>query len=174
MKPDTPILMARIGGPHGVMGEVRVKAYGDNPMALADYGALHSNDGRKFLISHLRPSRNVMVVKFKGINHRDEAQALNGVDLYIERSALPVDMDEDEFYVSDLIGCQVVDESGGALGSVKAVLNFGAGDLIEIVDSGSGQSTLVEFSRKNVPDIDLVARKISVTIPAQVSERDVE
>ena len=172
MKLDNPILMASIGGPHGTKGEVRVKAFGDDPMTLDQYGSLYAKDGRKFKITRMRPSKTVLIVKFKGINFRDEAQALNGTELYIDRSMLPDDMEEDEFYVSDLVDCQVLDTDGNPIGSVLAVVNFGAGDLIEIQQSGSGQTLMLEFTQKNVPEIDLVEKRIVVDPPVEVSERD--
>ena len=172
MKLENPILMASIGGPHGTKGEVRVKAFGDDPMTLDQYGSLYAKDGRKFKITRMRPSKTVLIVKFKGINYRDEAQALNGTELYIDRSMLPNDMEEDEFYVSDLVDCQVQDTKGTPIGKVLAVVNFGAGDLIEIRQMGTNQTLMLEFTQKNVPEINLAEQLIIVDPPAEVSERD--
>jgi 16S rRNA processing protein RimM len=172
MKLDNPVLMASIGGPHGTKGEVRVKAFGDDPMTLDQYGSLYAKDGRKFKVMRMRPSKTVLIVKFKGVNFRDEAQALNGIELYVDRSMLPDDMDEDEFYVTDLVDCQAVDTDGEPIGKVLAVVNFGAGDLIEIQQTGSDQTLMLEFSRQNVPEVDLVEKVITVQLPEEVSERD--
>lgn len=172
MKLDNPILMASIGGPHGTKGEVRVKAFGDDPMSLDQYGSLYALDGRKFKIMRMRPSKSVLIVKFKGINYRDEAQALNGIELYIDRSMLPDDTEEDEFYVSDLVDCQVQNLQGQHLGKVLAVVNFGAGDLIEIQQINSDQTVMLEFTHQNVPEIDLESKVITIDPPAEVSERD--
>lgn len=172
MKLDNPILMASIGGPHGTKGEVRVKAFGDDPMTLDQYGSLYAKDGRKFKITRMRPSKTVLIVKFKGINFRDEAQALNGIELFIDRSMLPDDMEEDEFYVSDLVDCRVQDTDGNPIGKVLAVVNFGAGDLVEIQPIGTDQTLMLEFTQKNVPEIDLTEKLITIDPPAEVSERD--
>ena len=172
MQLDTPVLMARIGGPHGIKGEVRVKPFGNDPMSLADYGSLYAKDGRKFKITRMRPAKSVLVVKFKGINYRDEAEALNGTDLYIDRSMLPDDTENDEFYVTDLIDCQVVDPQGDEIGKVLAVVNFGAGDLIEVLPTGTGQSIYIEFTQANVPTIELEKNSIVVDMPDEVSERE--
>lgn len=172
MQLDNPILMARIGGAHGIKGEVRVKPFGDDPLTLSDYGSLYSKDGRKFKIMRMRAAKSVLVVKFKGVNYRDEAETLNGTDLYIDRSMLPDDMEEDEFYVTDLVDCQVIDPQGTSIGKVLAVVNFGAGDLVEIMPVGSGHSVFVEFSQENVPTIDLETKSIVVVMPQEVSERD--
>ena len=172
MKLENPVQMATIGAAHGIRGEVRVKAWGYDPMTLADYGSLWSADGRKFRITHLRPAKTVVVVKFKGINSRDEAESLNGIDLFIDRSALPDDTGEDEFYVTDLVGCSAFNADNILLGKVVAVPNFGAGDLIEIRLEGTGKTVLIEFSRANVPDVDLQERRLTVCLPEEVSERD--
>ena len=164
--------MASIGGPHGTKGEVRVKAFGDDPMSLDQYGSLYAQDGRKFKIMRMRPSKAVLIVKFKGINYRDEAQALNGIELYIDRSMLPDDTEEDEFYVSDLVDCQVQNLQGQRLGKVLAVVNFGAGDLIEIQQTNSDQTVMLEFTHQNVPEVDLDSKVITIDPPAEVSERD--
>jgi len=172
MKLENPVLMAQIGAPHGVKGEVRVKPFGYDPLSLDQYGSLYSNDGRKFKIMRMRAAKNVLVVKFKGVNFRDEAQALNGTELYIDRSALTDDMEDDEFYVTDLIGCAALGPDGTELGRVKDVPNFGAGDLIEITVKGSSETLLLEFSKKNVPEIDLDKKTITISLPEEVSERD--
>ena len=172
MKLDDPVLMAQVGGAHGIKGEVRVRPFGDDPLTLGDYGKLHTKDGHALKITRMRVAKNGLVVKFKGINFRDEAQALNGIELYVDRSMLPNDMDEDEFYVADLIGCVALDPDGDVIGQVHAVPNFGAGDLVELRAPGASQTMLVEFTRANVPHIDLDKRKITIILPQEVSERD--
>lgn len=177
MKLQKPILLATIGAVHGIKGEVRVKSFTDDPLALADYGSLWSLDGRKFKITNLRPQKTVLVVKFKGINSRDEAEALNGTELFVERTALPDDIADDEFYVTDLIDCAVVDTDGAAVGRVIAVPDFGAGSVLEITPSKQTQSSqthtwYLDFSQKNVPDIDLEKRQITVILPTEISERN--
>ncbi len=174
---DNPILMARIGAPHGIKGEVRVKSFTDDPLALGDYGSLYSPVGEKFKITRLRPQKGVVVVKFKGVNTRNEAEQLNGTELFIDRSALPDDVDEDEFYITDLIGCDAKTADGTKVGSIIAVPDFGAGPLLEISPSSGASpdgaaSWYLEFTLKNVPNIDLDAREITIVMPPQVSERD--
>jgi len=171
-----PVLLAQIGAAHGIKGEVRVKAFGD-PEALGDYGSLRAEDGRKFKIVRMRPSKAVLVVKFKGVNSRDEAEALNGVELFVDRSALPEDIEDDEFYITDLIGCDVLNESGEQVGAVMNVADFGAGDLLEIsplLPQGGlgGELWYLPFTRENVPDVDLVKHAVTIRKPEEVSERD--
>lgn len=102
-KLENPVLMAVIGAAQGLRGEVRVKAYTGDPMSLGEYGNLHSLDGRVFEILEIREGKNVAIVRFRGVNDRNAAEALNGLELYIDRDALPdEELDEDEFYYADL------------------------------------------------------------------------
>lgn len=170
MKLENPILMATIGGPSGIRGEVRVRAFTADPMALGDYGSLYNADGEKFKINNLRPAKNGVVIKFKGINTRSDAEGLNRVDLFVDRSALPDVIEEDEFYVSDLIGMEVRSTDGESLGRIRDVPNFGAGDMLEIV--ADGETLLIEFNRANVPNIDLDNNFLTIIPPLETSERD--
>lgn len=165
-----PILMARIGAPHGVRGEVRVKSFAADPMALGDYGKLFDAQGRKFEIKSARPSKTVLVVKFAGVNSREDAEALNGVELFVDRAALP-EPDEDEFYYSDLIGMTVTDSAGEPIGTLHAIEDYGSGDVLEIALARGG-SELVMFTRDNVPGIDMDARMITVVLPEVVEARE--
>lgn len=169
--PD-PILVATIGAPHGIKGEVRVKSFTADPLALGDYKPLRKADGGIMRISRLRPSKSVLIVKFQGVNTREEAEALAKTDLFVDRSVLPDDIEDDEFYVSDLIGCMARDGDGAKIGRVIDVPDFGAGSLVEIALSGTGGTALVEFSHANVPHVDLDNRVITVILPPEVSERD--
>ena len=179
MKLDNPVLLAQVGAAHGIRGEVRVKTFTDDPLAIGDYGSLWSEDGRKFKITNLRPQKTVVVVKFKGINSREEAEALNRLELFVDRSSLPDDTEEDEFYVTDLIGCDVRDEDGNQIGAVMTVPDFGAGPVLEIAplnEAGglSSKTYFLDFSRENVPEVDLEKRSVTVAMPEEVSEHDTE
>lgn len=166
------VLLARIGAAHGVRGEVRVKPFGD-PHMLDQYGRLTTADNRTLRIKAMRIQKAMAVVKFEGINSREEAEALNGAELYVERSKLP-EPEEDEFYVSDLIGMTVVDRQGGPVGTIRDVPNFGAGDMLEIVPAGGGESYYLPFTRAVVPEIDFGNASLTVIPPSEVSERDVD
>ena len=110
-KLENPVLMAKIGGAQGLRGEVRVSTYTGDPLALGDYGNLVTADGRVFEILELREGKNVVVVRFRGINDRNAAESLNGLELFIERDNLPDDeLDDDEFYYADLEGLEGIAE----------------------------------------------------------------
>ena len=161
-KLQNPILMATIGAAQGLRGEVRVKAYTADPVALGDYGKLHSQDGRVFEVLDIREAKNVAIVRFRGVNDRNAAEALNGLELYIERENLPDDeLDDDEFYYADLEGLEAVDETGKSYGKVSGVFDFGAGDLLELKGPGR-RPTLIPFSEAAVLEIDLENGRIII------------
>lgn len=173
-----PVLMAQVGAPHGIKGEVRVKSFTGDPLALGDYGALRTSDGERMKIMRLRQSKNVVIVKFKGINFRDEAEAIRGKELFVDRSALPDDTQEDEFYINDLVGMDVLDTEGKLVGRIHDVPDFGAGTLLEIAPSLDNQqfvtskTWLLEFTKLNVPQINLEKRVVTIVLPDEVSERE--
>lgn len=150
--PKNPIQMAVIGAPHGIKGELRVKTFTGDPLALGDYGPLYARDGRAFEVADIRPANTVVVVRFKNVKDRNAAEALAGTELFVDRSALPDDGDDDEFYHADLVGLEVRDETGAVLGKVHAVHNFGADDILELTLEGR-RGVLVPFSQAAVPEV---------------------
>jgi 16S rRNA processing protein RimM len=165
-KAESRVILATIGAPHGVKGEVRVKSFAADPMSIAAYGTLFAEDGRAFEIERLRPAKDVLVVKFRGVDDRDAAARLTRLDLGVERAALPA-AEEDEFYHADLIGLEAFDAAGVSLGFVVAVQNHGAGDILEIAPP-KRSSLLVPFTKANVPDIDVAAGRLAVVPPIEV------
>lgn len=167
--------MGVIGAPHGVKGQVRVKSYTADPLALADYGPLYDGNGKIFEATNIHAAKNVVVVTFKGVNGREAAVALNGVELFIERDQLPdEELDEDEFYVDDLVGMNVLDTSGNQIGSVMTVQNFGAGDMLEVspmtANGGfSPKTVFYPFTKLVVPTIDFEAHALTLIPPAEVT-----
>jgi 16S rRNA processing protein RimM len=159
------VCVAQIGAPHGVRGEVRLKSFTGDPMDVARYGPLESEDGaRRFEIAAIRPAKDALVVRFKGFDHRDAVEPLRQLRLYVPRARLDPPA-EDEFYHADLIGLDVVGTDGMRMGSVVALPNYGAGDLIEIAPAGGGQTVLLPFTRAAVPEIDLARRCIVIDPP---------
>ncbi len=154
-KLENPILMATIGAAQGLRGEVRVKALTEDPLSLGDYGNLHASDGRVFEILEIREAKSMAIVRFRGINDRNAAEALNGLELFIDRANLPDDeLDDDEFFYADLEGLEAVDSAGNSYGTVSGVYDFGAGDLLELKGPGK-RPVLIPFSEAAVLEIDL-------------------
>ena len=153
-KPQNPVQMAVIGAAHGIKGELRVKTFTGDPLALADYGPLYARDGRAFQIVDIRPANTVVVVRFKGISDRNAAEALAGTELFVDRSMLPDDGEEDEFYHADLVGLAVRDDTGAEIGKVVAVHNFGGGDILDVT-LGERKGVLIPFTQAAVPDVSI-------------------
>lgn len=160
-RPQNPIQMAVIGAAHGIKGELRVKTFTGDPLALADYGPLYAKDGRAFEIAAIRPANEVVVVRFKGVNDRNAAEALTNTELFVDRSALPDDGEEGEFYHTDLVGLAVRDETGEAVGKVFAVQNFGGGDILEIQYQGR-KGVLIPFTQAAVPVVDIASGFVAI------------
>lgn len=158
---ENPVRLGTVGAPHGIRGELRVKPFTEDPMALGSYGPLCTADGRLLTVADIRPAKGVVVVRFAEIGDRNAAAALNGEGLFVDRSALPEALEEEEFYHTDLVGLTVLDERGETFGRVAAVHNFGAGDLLEI-RPGSGQTLMIPFTRDAVPKIDLSKETIFI------------
>jgi 16S rRNA processing protein RimM len=157
------VCLGQIGAAHGVRGEVRLHSFTSDPEAITAYGPLEADDGRVFEIESLRPAKKHFVARLAGIRDRGAAEQLANVKLYVPRERLPP-AQADEFYHADLIGLAVVDRAGRALGTVIAIHNFGAGDLIE-VRPAEGKTELLPFDETNVPAIDVGAGRIVVDPP---------
>ena len=127
-------------------------------MAITAYGPLESEDGtRRFEIEALRPAKDHFVARLAGVPDRDAAEKLTNIKLYVSRDRLPPIEDDETFYHADLIGLAAVTPDGAALGKVTAILNFGAGDLVEIKPAGGGEPLMVPFTDAAVPEIDMAA-----------------
>ena len=162
------ICVAQIGAAHGIRGEVRLRPFTGDPMAITSYGPLESEDGtRRFEIEALRPSKDIFVARLAGVKDRNAAEALTNLKLYVSRDRLPPAA-EGEFYHADLVGLAAVTPDGTSLGTVTAVHNFGAGDVIEIKPE-SGETLLVPFTDTAVPEIDIAAGRM-VVVPLTAVE----
>ena len=161
------IFVAQVGAAHGVRGEVKVTTFTADPMALADYKTLLRQDSSPALtIMSARPTKGGIVARLNGVADRNAAEALRGLKLYIQRDSLP-EPEEDEFYLADLIGLFVETAEGEALGTVKAVQDFGAGDLLEI-QPRAGATWWLPFTRQAVPEVRLAQGKLIAAPPATI------
>jgi 16S rRNA processing protein RimM len=166
-----PICVARVGAAHGVRGEVKLWTFTEDPLAVKHYGPLTTKDGtRQFEVMHAREAKGHLVAALKGIATREEAERLNGVELYIAREKLPA-TDEDEYYHADLIGLAAVTHGNEPLGRVIAIHNFGAGNIIEIAPP-HGATMLLPFTNAVVPSVDLVGGRVVIELPAEVEGND--
>jgi 16S rRNA processing protein RimM len=161
------VCLGQFGAPHGVQGEVRLHSFTADPAAITSYGPLEGEDGRVFAIEAMRPAKDHFVAKIAGVADRNAAELLKNLKLYVPRARLPEPDAPDEFYHADLIGLVVVDRAGEKLGTVVAVHNFGAGDLIEMNPASGGKTQLLPFDDVHVPTVDIAAGKIVVVPPVE-------
>ncbi|SEH82633.1 ribosome maturation factor RimM [Tardiphaga sp. 215_C5_N2_1] len=161
------ICVARIGAPHGVRGQVRLWTFTEDPFAVLDYGPLATKDGkRSFEVDDVREAKGHLVATLKGVASREDAERLNGVELFVARDALP-DTEDDEYYHADLIGLAAVNAAGDSIGRVVGIHNFGAGDIIEIAPL-EGATLLLPFTNAVVPTVDLVAGQVVIELPGEI------
>ncbi|MBV1698160.1 MAG: ribosome maturation factor RimM [Hyphomicrobiales bacterium] len=159
------ICLGQIGAAHGVRGEVRLRSFTADPEAIARYGPLATEDGRVFEIETMRPAKDHFVAKLAGIGDRNAAERLANLKLYVPRERLPEPTEADEFYHADLLGLTAVDRDGRAIGTVVAIQNYGAGDLIEVKSGDDDRTHLVPFDATHVPAVDVAAGRIVVILP---------
>jgi 16S rRNA processing protein RimM len=166
-----PICVARIGAAHGVRGAVKLWTFTEDPLAVKRYGPLATRDGaRSFEVATAREAKGHLVATLKGVATREEAERLNGIELYIAREKLPA-TDTDEYYHADLIGLAAVNAADQPIGRVIAIHNFGAGNIIEIAPP-NGATMLLPFTNAVVPTVDLANGRVVVELPAEIDGGD--
>ena len=167
------ICVAQIGGPHGIRGEVKLKSFTADPLAVKDYGPLTSEDGStQFEIETVRPAKSHLVARFRGVDDRNAAERLTNLKLFVPRDRLPPPA-ADEFYHVDLIGLSAVTSDGAEVGTVVAIHDFGAGDILELRPPAGGASLLLPFTDTFVPSVDIAGGRIVVApMEATAATRD--
>ena len=162
------VLLGEFGRAHGLNGEVRLKSYTADPTAIGSYGPLTGADGRTIEIASLRSAAgaaDMLIARVAGVSGRTGAESLNRLALYVARDRLGAPEEEDEFFAADLVGLAVVDRDGAPVGTVRAVPNFGGGDLLEIAPAIGGNPALLPFTKAFVPEIDIAGRRVVVDPP---------
>jgi 16S rRNA processing protein RimM len=167
----TPICIARIGAAHGVRGAVKLWTFTEDPLAVNRYGPLTTKDGtRQFEVTHAREAKDHLVATLKGVTTREDAERLNGIELYIARDKLPA-TDDDEYYHADLIGLAAVTPANEPIGRVIAIHDFGAGTIIEIAPP-QGTTLLLPFTNAVVPTVDLAGGRVVIELPKEIEGDD--
>lgn len=166
-KPDR-VCVGAIAGAFGVKGEVRLKSFCTEPEDIAAYGPLFTEDGaRSFTVRLTRPVTGGLGARLSGVATKEDGDALRGVTLWVDREKLP-SLPDDEFYHTDLIGLEVFDTGGAPLGRVRAVQNFGAGDILEIFAPGRKTTLMLPFTLAAVPTVDIKAGRIVADPPEDI------
>jgi 16S rRNA processing protein RimM len=163
------VLLGEIGAAQGLKGEVRLRSYTEEPAAIARYGTLEDEHGRPIEIESLRVTPKALIARIRGVSDREGAEALARTKLYIARARLP-ERGAEEWYHADLIGLAALGRDGAEIGTVVAVQNFGAGDLIEIAPKRGGATVLVPFTREAVPEIDVEGGRLTIDPPEGLFE----
>nr|WP_246513893.1 ribosome maturation factor RimM [Neoroseomonas soli] len=155
-------MVGEIGRPHGVRGLVRLRAFTEDPAAIAAFSPLTDESGtRRFAIT----LKGGDIAAVEGVADRDAAQRLTGTKLYVERDRLPA-AEEEEFYLTDLIGLAAVTEGGESLGTVRAVEDHGAGAFLIV--HGGAREHLLPFTKAVVPVVDIAGGRITVVPPGEI------
>jgi len=164
------ICVAQIDGAHGLRGEVRLKSFTADPMAVRDYGPLTTEEGSATLeLEAVRPAKGHLIARFRGVGDRDTAERLVNVRLFVPRERLPAPA-PDEFYHADLIGLCAVTADGTEIGIVVAIHDFGAGDILELQPCAGGTTIMVPFTAAFVPSVDIANRRVVVAPPEDAAE----
>ena len=165
---DRPVTLAVITGAHGVTGEVRLKLFGEGVASLKRFRAF--NDSALTLKKLRDDGKGGAIARFAEVTDRNMAEALRGTELTVPRADLPP-LDAGEYYHADLIGLAAISDAGEALGTVVAVENFGAGDILEIRPL-NGSAFMVAFTREIVPEIDIEAGFLVLVAPEETEARE--
>jgi 16S rRNA processing protein RimM len=165
------VCVAQVGAAHGIGGEVRLRAFTEDVMAISSYGPLETEDGsRRLEIEGMRAAKDHLIARFKGVADRNGAERLRNLKLYVARDKLPAPADAETFYHADLVGLAARTGDGHELGAIVAIHNFGAGDLLEIQPPAGGPTVMLPFTQDIVPAIDVAAGWIAVNPPEGVFE----
>ena len=169
--PIGKVCVGAVAGAFGVRGDVRLKSFCAQPEAIGDYAPLTDAEGREYGVKITRQVKGGFAARLTGVTTREQAEALRGLRLYAPRWKLP-SLPSDEFYHADLVGLPVYDGGGAKLGKVRAVHDFGAGDILEIVSPEFRQPVMLPFTRAAVPIVDLAAHRIVADPPPGVFPGD--
>jgi len=166
--------VGEFGRAHRLNGEVRLKSHTGTPQDIADYKPLQASNGRTYSLRNVRPAPggapDLLIAVVDGITTRDAAEALNRVQLYVERDKLPPPDEEDEYLLADLIGLIVQNEAGAVIGTIVDVPNYGGGDLLEIAPAQKGPTAFLPFTRAFVPQVDIAGKRVVAAPPDDLFE----
>ncbi|HUU66347.1 MAG TPA: ribosome maturation factor RimM [Methyloceanibacter sp.] len=167
------VLVGEIGAAQGLKGEVRLRSYTQSPADIANYGPLEDETGAKRIeIERVRVTPKAIIAHIKGVTTREGAEALTRTKLYLPRARIPAPAarKEGEWFVADLVGLKAVDAAGEIIGTVVAMHNFGASDIVEVAPAGGGENLLVAFTETTVPEVDIDGGRLVLVPPEELPE----
>jgi len=171
------ILVGAVAGAHGVRGEVKIKSFTEQVRDVAAYGPVEDEGGtRRFAIKIRGEAKGLVIASLDGVGDRNAAEALKGLRLYVPRAALGkkpkrAPKGTDRWFVADLVGLAAVDTKGEALGTVKNVANYGAGDILEVT-TATGDTQLFAFTKRTVPEVDIANGRVVIDPPVEVEAKE--
>ncbi len=171
------ILVGAVAGAHGVRGEVKIKSFTEQVRDVAAYGPVEDESGtRRFAIKIRGEAKGLVIASLDGIGDRNAAEALKGLRLYVPRAALGkkpkrAPKGSERWFVADLVGLAAVDTNGAALGTVKNVANYGAGDILEVTTM-AGETQLYAFTKRTVPEVDIANGRVVIDPPVEVEAKE--
>lgn len=173
MPEQSRIVLGVITGVHGIQGEVKLKSFTAEPEAIASYGPLDASNGTVLEIKSLKVHKDQFRARIQGVTDRNTAETLRGLELSIARDRLP-EPEDDEVYHADLVGLSVLDLDGTQIGKVVDIVDFGAGELLELRLQDVKSTVLMPFNRQTVPDISLDAGTLTIDPPDGLLGDDTE
>lgn len=162
---DTFLTIGKIAGAHGLKGQVKIIFFGEDPSLLShESGLVVDGSDQRIFLQIIKNTDKAMICKIDGITDRSQAEAFGKKLLFLERSKLPDNMSDDEFYITDLVGLTVLGTNGEEYGKVKMVDNFGAGDLLAI-KLNSGREFYLPFTKETVEEVNLNDGVVKIAPP---------
>jgi len=165
---DGKVCLGVVVGARGIKGDVKVKSFTRHPKDVASYGRVHTEDGQRLALRVTGEAKGSVLVRISDVKDRAGAEALKGQQLYVARGQLPEEVAEDEYYHADLIGLTALDETDVECGTVIAVYDFGAGDVLDI-RRPAGHTVMLPFTLQAIPEIDLSTGRIVISSQALAS-----
>jgi 16S rRNA processing protein RimM len=171
------ILVGAVAGAHGVRGEVKIKSFTEQVRDVSAYGPVEDESGtRRFAIKIRGEAKGLVIASLDGVGDRNAAEALKGLRLYVPRAALGkkpkrAPKGSERWFVADLVGLAAVDTNGAALGRVKNVANYGAGDILEVTTM-AGETQLYAFTKRTVPEVDIANGRVVIDPPVEVEAKE--
>ncbi len=165
---ENRIVLAKIIEPHGIKGLVKILPFGDDISLIESLSPMHGSNGQQISIILKNPIGRFMLAAIKGVNTREDADKLKGVELAINAASLPAIEEPDTFYPHQLVGLKALNEAGEEIGRVLGVPDYGAGGLLEIQPLDASPAYLVPFSNDFVPTVDIAAGTVTIIPPEMI------
>ena len=158
------VALAVFAQPHGVSGRIKVKSFTEPADDFINHPTLTDELGKAYKLQITGHAQGLAIVTIEGVTDRNQADLLRGKKLGVVRSAMPELKEPNRFYTDDLIGMAVVEANGVSFGTVTAVANYGAGDILDILRP-DGKNEMFAFNDATFPTIDQAARRITINPP---------